>query len=370
MKILKRLLAFIVIVIAVLIVLQLAGTVKKKSTVSVGPGIQFYPEKPLKPGEPPKVKDQKSETPAPVPKPESKPEKKQSVPEKAEKPVPEAPPVQTAKQETKKQTAPEQTLPLPENKAEKQSDNKAQEDKGIIPEPIPLEKGAEKNFKSKIVKPGVVKLSQEEFIELDRNRDRIPETSASEKKEGAYGWGIVGKYEDRDLAVRTLGGIPFAIDKSGPYHYRIYPDTGRVKATAMISAAYSNTGIEARDSKLRSLVRDAARARQVSGNPEKMEYYYLFSRSTERYVTHKVVNAFEWFIKDSRYDKEKAEDFRKNARIRLDVWQALRDSGGEMGIAVPVYFDYNGNKLFLADDYFKNDAEFAKSGIIIDKNIY
>ena len=79
----------------------------------------------------------------------------------------------------------------------------------------------------------------------------------------------------------------------------------------------------------------------------------------------KVIRAFEFQIKESRYNKEEATDFRENARLRIAVWKARRANGGEMGIAMPEYFTIEGKKHYLSQAYYQNDTEAEKLRINI-----
>ncbi|CAN2048545.1 hypothetical protein GMMP13_600003 [Candidatus Magnetomoraceae bacterium gMMP-13] len=224
--------------------------------------------------------------------------------------------------------------------------------------------------KSKQSSP-VLSLSDDEFVALDELRDNIKNQAKSFQKDekGAYGWGLVGDYEHPDMPVRTLGGIPFAIDEKGGNYYRISPSEKEVRAIMTLSP-YGSTGIEAHDSRLLPLVKKAVRKGDIYTRPENLSFSYLLSKNTEGYVLGKVFNAFEWFIKSSGYNSLQAEDFRKNARLRLDVWQVLRSGSGEMGVAIPIYFDYKEEKLFMPQAYYQNDAETVQLNLSIDQSRY
>jgi hypothetical protein len=215
----------------------------------------------------------------------------------------------------------------------------------------------------------VLNLSEIDFVAIDRLHDRLKAFADSSQKSGKFGWGLVGDYKDPDLAVRTLGGIPFAINTSGQRYYRIFISDRKVRPIVS-AASYSVIGVEAHDSELERLFKEAVRKGQITDSIDKLSYHYLFTANTENYILGKVINAFEWFITKSDYSEEQADEFRKKARLRLAVWRAVREGGGEMGIAVPIYFNYNNQKLFLSQEYYQEDEEVIKLDLKINPNDY
>lgn len=362
MKLLKRITGFVIIMGVIFLILQIAGKLPEKNIIA-GPGVQFPPVQPqkeeavaeAKTAELPKIEteEKKSEKDDKISKESNAPEKLKADLQESEVPqekIIEEPP-KTVHESSSQQEETEAVLQANDNKSENN-----------------LEKWKWSKEEAEPAKPGVINVSDQVFIELDKQRDQNSEKH--ETSDGLYGWGLVGKYEKPDLAVRILGGVPFAIDNSSPFYYRIYPASGQVKTNTVVDSAYSTVGIDAHDPKLRSCIRKAVQSNIVSVNPDRLKYYYLLSKSTEQYLLNRVVHAFEWYIQYSKLDEQKAENFRKAARLRLDIWQVKRESKGEMGAAVPVYFDHEGQKLFLPEEYFKNDSEVVRLGLNINPDIY
>ncbi len=275
-------LGFIVLMGIIVLVLQLVSEHQKKGKVALGPGIKFEPAKIEE-----KIFEKETKV-NPPPLDAKKPDESKKPEDLTEKEKPE--------------TASEASQP---------------EVKGASPKPVIAGNEMKKPVVENI-KPGVVKISDQAFIEIDKFRDQIDTKAASKKTDILYGWGVVDKYDKPDLAVRTLGGIPFAIDEKGEFYFRISLESKTVRPASMVSSAYSTTGIEAHDPKLRSIIKEAARSGLVSTGPDAMSYYYLFTLGTERYIINKVVNTFEWFIKAQKFDQAQAEDFRKSARLRIN----------------------------------------------------
>ncbi|MCP4112772.1 MAG: hypothetical protein GY749_45795 [Desulfobacteraceae bacterium] len=385
---------FVAILGGILLLLQIMTMVTEKDRVVLGPGVEFKPEKPpaKKPESMEKKEHQSAKTekssaslPDPVKTEKSLPDKKVEPEPVAKSEVPISEPLKTEKAPVQKAESLEKTGDTSSDNKSPEKDvaepEKTAESSDIKPEsPKPARdvktvatlRNTFPHESPKPVKdtktPRVISLSEKEFVALDKARDNGP--AGLKKTEGIYGWGLVGNYEKPDTAVQTLGGTPFAIDEAAQYYYRISLSEGKVKAVTMVGAAYSTVGIEAHDQRLPSLVKQAVRSGKVFTRPENLRYYYLFTKSTEQYIIEKVGSAFEWFISESGYDPEKAEDFRKNARVRLDVWQARRPGGGEMGVAVPIYFDYKGEKIFLPDKYFQTDPESVRLALRIDRKEY
>ena len=216
-----------------------------------------------------------------------------------------------------------------------------------------------------------ISIPDEQFIDLDRKRDEMIDMATKKNKEvkGIYGWGVLNDYENPDLAHRILGGIPFAIDNTEKRYYRIYPDKKLVQPAIAVKA-YGTTGIEANDKTLSLIVKKAIKKGHINTNPYRLSYFYLFSINTESYIQAKVVNAFEWFIQCSKFNEKDSKNFRENARLRIGVWKATRVGGGEMGIVIPVYFDFNDKKHFFPESYYQYDYEAASLGINIDPKKY
>ncbi len=223
---------------------------------------------------------------------------------------------------------------------------------------------------SRMAEPAEVKLKESDFIAMDQDRDRM--AMPSEKTEGRLGWGLVGKYDEPDLPVRILGGRPFAIEsgKEKNTYYRIAMADKTVKPVSQVNAAYSTIGIDAFDPQLRTIVKNSVRLGKLSCDPENLKYCYLLSLSTQRYLMYKVSTAFEWYIQQAGMPRDQAETFRKEARLRMDVWKAVRENGGEMGVAIPIYFDMNGKKLFLPAAYYPTDPEAVRLNITINPDDY
>ena len=363
----KKIAGFILILSVILVVLQLMSMFAKKDKVAVGPGAQFMPE-------PVSEKDKPPEETIQQPDPETTKNAASKAETSPESEPPESESVEPEPVEAEKAGSPPHSIPeIPSiSQDEKLGHLEAESSAKLLPVMPSKEKVAPKPDVKKGTKIlDVISLSNEEFVAIDNVRNKIKKHAESFQKEmdGLYGWGLVGEYKNPDMAVRTLGGIPFAIDEAGQRYYRISLSERQVRLT-MIKSAYSATGIEAHDPKLSDLVKRAVQEEQVLVSPNSLSYYYLFSTNTERYIMGKVIRAFEWFINKSGFDGEKADEFRKNARLRLGVWQATRFGGGEMGIAIPIYFDYNDQKLFLPQEYYQNDSEAVRLKLKIDQNMY
>jgi len=216
-----------------------------------------------------------------------------------------------------------------------------------------------------------ITLSNAAFLSLDRERDElIKKTKKSSKKhEGMYGWGILNDYEHPDKAHQILGGIPFAIDRKQKNYYRINLKEKNVQPAFGISA-YGTTGVEANDSQLLIIIKKAFKQGIVKIPPGQLDFYYLFSLSTEQYIHIKIVNAFEWFLSNAKHDYSDTNLFRKKARLRVGIWRAVRDSGGEIGVVIPVYFEFENKQLFFSPSYYHYDTEARRLNIHIEKQDY
>jgi len=372
---------------------------KKKNTIALEPGVEFMPK--------PEGKEQvikKSLEKVPEKKPErpkQSPKIQQPVPKtnvnKAEKATdtqskivhqlpqkitaPKEKSSQAKKQPAKKQIAPEQDLRSPTKAFSAKKESLSQ------PAPPKMNRNARlsndnqktthlsmtsKKLASDITKtPGTIALSDESFIDLDMNRDRIIEDARyfDKEVEGKYGWGVLGDYDDPDYAHRLLGGVPFAIDSKEKRYFRIFIAENKVQPAMGISA-YGTTGVDANDSILPYIVKSAVRKGAIVANVNRLSYYYLFSLDTERYIIAKVINAFEWYIARLKMDSKKTLDFQKNARLRIAVYKATRPGGGKLGVVIPVYFKFKGQKIYLPDKYYHQDAEARSLNIVIDRNDY
>ena len=335
------------------------------------PEPQPEPQPAPQPAPQPEPQPEPRPAPEPAPQPEPQPEP-QPAPQPAPQPEPQPEPRPAPQPEP--QPAPEpapQPEPQPEPRPAPQPEPQPAPQPAPQPEPQPEPlpgPAAPKVNKKKIVE---LELSEKQFLRLDHLQEDIATAFVSSRKEtkGKYGWGVVGNYSDPDLGVVTLGGIPFAIDEKTGYAYRIWPDREIVKPT-IIGKAYSNVGVEAHATGLRGLLRNAYRKAEIASRPESLSLYYLFEKETERYIVGKVVSAFEWYIEKKGYGAEDAEHFRKNARLRIDVWKALRPRHGNLGIVVPVYFQYRGQKRFLPQAYYRFDKETASLDITINPSQY
>jgi hypothetical protein len=218
--------------------------------------------------------------------------------------------------------------------------------------------------------PAEVKLKESDFIAMDQDQDRM--TMSSEKAKSRLGWGLVGKYDEPDLPVRILGGRPFAIEtgQEKSRHFLISMADKAVKPVSQVNAVYSTIGIDAFDPQLRTIVKNSVRLGKLSCDPESLKYCYLLSLSTQRYLMYKVSTAFEWYIQQAGMPQDQAETFRQKARLRMDVWKVVRENGGEMGVAIPIYFDMEGKKQFLPAAYYPTDSEAVRLNITINPNDY
>ena len=210
--------------------------------------------------------------------------------------------------------------------------------------------------------PKTVTLSEAKFIALDNIQSDIINSVKNAGEQDAYGWGLLGKYKNPDDGVKILGGVPFAINSSDKRYYRIVTEEKQVRPVILLSA-YSTIGIETQDTVLPRIVKNAIRDGSIVERHARLSYHYLFRTDTEKYLTGKVNKAFEWYINKSGLSSEKADEFRGNARVRLEVYKILRKGGGEMGVAIPAYFTMNDQSIKLADSYYKDDPEAVKLGI-------
>ena len=399
----KKITGFIVIMIVLLLIMQIASMVAKKTqmkeqnTVALGPGVKFMPK--------PEVKKQDLEKE--IRKPPEKPQEKQLAPKKLH----ETPPSEKAKdvksgeiqkypqkmsapvekspqkpdQSKEKHSAPEKDLMTSDQTISKtneiQSTDSRHQTESLSGLSNTPQNASPKNNKREMTDvkststipktPGSIALSEESFVDLDLYRDKIIEDAQYFDKdvEGKYGWGVLGDYEDPDYAHRLLGGVPFAIDAKEKRYFRIFVTENKVQPAMGISA-YGTTGVDANDPILPYIIKNAIRNGSIVTNPNQLAYYYLFSLDTESYIISKVINAFEWYIAQLQMDGKKALDFRQKARLRLGVWKATRPGGGELGAAIPVYFIFKGQKIFLSEKYYKQDNEAKALGIIIDQSDY
>jgi hypothetical protein len=215
-----------------------------------------------------------------------------------------------------------------------------------------------------------ISLSDTQFFKLDIKRDEVIENSRqSNKKEGLYGWGILSDYKNPDFAHRVLGGIPFAINTTAKQYYKINLSESSIQP-AFAMSSYGATGVEANDPQLHNIAQKGFQQGVVKIPHQQLSYYYLFSLDTETYINSKVVNAFEWYLENMNKKAIDSEHFRKEARLRIGVWQAKRQTGGQMGIVIPVYFDYQHERLFLPSSFYHDDYETACLNIHINKKDY
>jgi len=383
----KKILGFVIILSIIVIILQVSSIITKKiqqseKTVVSKHGVKFMPE--TLHNKEPEIKKTNTDNKKPeiteitkIPKRPEKnsPEIKKEEPLKSFEQLPQ--PKSTLKQndsqniESKTEVKQKLNKDIHHNERAKKEDNTYKE---MIKTPLDSKTDI---GESKIIKGSNkkavenVSMTNKDFISLDLTRDMIIEEFVSSGKEikGKYGWGILSDYENPDLAHRLLGGIPFAIYEAGKEYYRIYLEENRVQPAIALSA-YGTTGIAAYDNKLRLLVVQAVKKGHVTTSPNLLKYYYLFSVNTEIYIRAKVVKAFEWYISKLNYNASSANSFRQEARLRIGVWKASRPDNGEMGVAIPIYFDYQNKKLFLPDDYYKEDQEALKLNVSIDQSKY
>ena len=404
MSIKKKITGFIVIMLILLLIMQIASMVAKKSqikdknTVALAPGVKFMPK--------PEMKKQNKEKEIQKP-PEKHPEKilplkksqeKQTSVEKAKDTIVEEvhkvpqeisaakennP--QTTEQSKVKHTASEKDIITHDHKQSKkmeiQSSNSFQKFESHSKVSKEHQKASQNNNKTKVTEnpptstmpktPETIALSEESFVDLDLYRDKIIEDARyfDKEVEGKYGWGVLGDYEDPDYAHILLGGVPFAIDAKEKRYFRIYISESKVQPAMGISA-YGTTGVDANDPILPYIVKNAVKNGSIVTNLDHLSYYYLFSLDIERYIISKVMSAFEWYIIQFQMNNQKALDFRQKARLRIAVWKATRPGGGVLGAAIPVYFIYKGQKIFLPKKYYQQDNEAKALGIVINQSDY
>jgi len=383
----KKIIGFFVIISIIVLLLQLSSMVAKKSQnqtemLETGKGTTFMP-----PPEPPVKRDRQNlkpepqvlpektitkKVPAELSEPERKSASKKELPtenkKQADKQLAKSDKVDSANQ--KKTNDPSFSKPKQHQRNDSQKDRGDRETSSSRMVKNGFSK--RKKVKQSSNKKGVqtISMSDAQFLSLDIKRDELIENSKQgRKKEGLYGWGILSDYKNPDIAHRLLGGIPFAIDVSAKQYYKInLLEKSAQPAFAM--SAYGATGVEANDPQLPHIVKQAFHQGTVKKTPQQLSYFYLFSLDTETYINSKVVNAFEWYLTNVKNNAIEPESFREKARLRIGVWQAKRQSGGQMGIVIPVYFDYQNKHLFFPTSYYQYDYEAVRLNIKINKSEY
>ena len=210
--------------------------------------------------------------------------------------------------------------------------------------------------------PDTVSLQDQEFTALDMAHQDIINEAASIDKTGKYGWGLLGRQNEPDLPVRTLGGIPFAVDPDTGALFHINLDKGEAKYMLQ-NNSYSSLGVDAHDAKLRKVVKKAAQKGMIQADPDNLTYCYLFYKDTDDYIRGKVALAFEWYIQHSGFHLEQSENFRKNARLRLRVIKVKRHGSGQMGAVVPKYFMFQSQKAAMPAEYYQTDKDAQMLGL-------
>ncbi len=292
--------------------------------------------------------------PKPAPKPGPAPAASPSPPVPAPAPAPAVKPMTGEKPATSGKPLPVEKPDDP--KSEPPAAPKAEE----TPEPQPAPPAPPPEPEPPRTSAPMQMLDEEMFRELDRERDKLT-VNAPAREDGMYSWGVVSDYRDPDLPHRVLGGTPFAIDPSGPYYYRIDLENGTIKALAAADAAWSTVGVDAHDRRLKRILRDGVRSGRIAGAPRTIAFQYLFPRTTEAYLLNKVRTTFEWMIMHKKMPPAEAEDFRKTAGLRVDVVNAVRENGGRMGVAAPLYFDLkSGARLCLPEAFYSWDPELSR----------
>ena len=261
---------------------------------------------------------------------------------------------------------------LKKNESTENSEKKVSKQDNNIPKTNYISKDRQSTFKKKkVVKEfETIQLNDKKFVEIDIDRDNIIQSYKSmNDKEGLYGWGIVTEYENPDIAHQLLGGFPFAIDHESNTYYRIYTKNQQIQPLINISA-YGTTGIDAHDPLLRKIAQKGIKDGNISSYFSKLKFYFLFLKDTEAYINGKVYQIFEWYIKNQGFSAKNSDTFRKKARLRLGVWRIIRESAGELGVAVPIYFEYSGKKHFLPEKYYEYDSETSRLNIRINPEDY
>ncbi len=219
---------------------------------------------------------------------------------------------------------------------------------------------------------GFAVVTDEEFIEIGHIQEEVKQGSFN-SKEGLFAWGLLSDYKNPDTAIRTLGGIPFAIDHRKRQFYKIHVVQVAVRQLPL-GNSYSNIGIESTNpAPLMRITRKAYQDGWLPVAHDKLSYVFMFTKDRESYVSGKVAAAFEWSIKNMNLSGEQADSFRASQRLCVEVFKIERPNKGINGVVIPIYFESaKGERVFLSREYYQHfDEEAAMLGIAsINKEEY
>jgi len=88
--------------------------------------------------------------------------------------------------------------------------------------------------------------------------------------------------------------------------------------------------------------------------------WYLFPRLRAPRLNSRVVSAFECQLRQSGRAGKEAEQFRVKARLRSEVVVVRRPNGGRLGVMLPGYFEYEGERLRVVERCRFEDEQGAR----------
>ncbi|MES9902647.1 MAG: hypothetical protein ABW168_08180 [Sedimenticola sp.] len=207
-------------------------------------------------------------------------------------------------------------------------------------------------------------ISNREFVELDNSHKQTTPLTAAQQalaEEGGYGWGVLDEYADPDRASRVLGG--HEIIQVGSRFFRLTPS--RIRTLSHVKGIYGlNEGLKVLGRNLWHRAERALQQGELGHSTDNIQLWYLFLEQEARHLKGRVVATFECQIREQAIAD--TEVFRKTARLRNAVYVLKRESGGQMGVLMPRYFDYRGERQAIHRNCLGLDTESRRTAQIFN----